>query len=245
MFGFQLNSGACGCGCSNPTCLQQKLYQGQIGTRPGTLSNTDASNIRTWLNNQPVNDPSPAWGSGSGCWSIDWSADWDTISDTDPDSGTIIGPGAGALPGGGTYVNSSSYIVTTSGGGAESANLCEFLLPDSTAYIVGLWCDPETEIQYFQQSCVMTGTAVGSCYQFIIPIPEPDLCIVDPSQPQCGQVSYFLIPATDYSGCFGVNWAEFVAACGDDELSAPCAESFEDTPGACLSPDPFYGDSPP
>ena len=236
MFGNQLISGVCGCGCAAGTCVQAKLYSGAVASGPGFCA--DSENIRTWLNNS-ANDPSPGWTSQPSGWEILWYAQWDTTSNIVPDSGTIVGPSGSVLPGGGVYPGGSQYT------GCEGAsNKMAFLLPSSTAYIVGVWCEDGTPS--YQQACVMTGVAEGDCFQFDIPIPEPGLCSSEDDCPSfpCA-VSYLLIPISDYGGWFGQTWDGFVSDCAAHTLEYPCVSGLTSSPGACLSPDPFYGDDAP
>jgi hypothetical protein len=248
MFGLQLNSGDCGCGCSSAACIQARNIQGYIATAglPVSASAGDAENMRDWLNNI-ANFPCGGWPSGNAGWESGWSAAFDTISDTSPDLGTVSNNCAGAqLPGGSSFGGGGYYDIVENGGGnatTESAITARYLISASTAYIVGLWCDGETNTMYYQQSCVMTGTSVGSCYQYIVPVPPSDLVIPSTSN-ACAQAAYFLVPASDPGGWFGQTWSGIVAGCADSGLAYPCAGSFSTSSGACMSGDPFFGDDP-
>jgi hypothetical protein len=248
VFGSQLTSASCGCGCSTPDCIQARYYVGSIASAalPSSPSVGDAANIAAWLNN-PSNNPCPGWPVGNAGWESGWTANWDTITDADPDPSTILSDCAGGqLPTGSSFAAQSNYVIVENGSGnatAEYASYSEFLISASIAYIVGYWCDSETNTQYYQQSCVMTGTAVGACYQYLVPVPPSSLCIPSTSN-VCAAAAYFLIPASDPGGWFGQTWSGFVSGCGSGGLAAPCAGSLSLTPGPCMSGDPFFGDDP-
>lgn len=246
MFGNQLTSGECGCGCSSPACIQARLIQGSIamGGLPSSAAAGDADNIRTWINN-PSNFPCGGWPIGHAGWQSEWLVDFDTISSTTPDLSTVTNNCVGAqLSGGSTFQAGGYYSITENGSGnatTEFAETARFLITASTAYVVGIWCTDDT--LYYQKSCVMTGTAVGDCYQYIIPAPPSDLCAPSITN-VCGQVSYFLVPASDPGGWFGQTWSGIVSGCEGSTLAYPCADGFSLTPSACMTGDPFFGDDP-
>jgi hypothetical protein len=237
MFGYQLGSGTCGCNCSSNACVQEKLYAGFIGS--GGTSCASADNIRAWFNNS-ANDPSPGWSAEPSGWQIDWQAQWDTPSDTDPDDSTIEGPSGGVIASGATYPPGSQIVA----GSNPECEKVAFLLPASTAYIVGVWCSgaEEPTSPFFQQACIMSGTPEGDCYQYDIPVPPASLC--DGGCTVGGFAGYLLIPISDYGGWFGQTWDGFVSGCASGHLEYPCVSGLTTSPGACLSPDPFFGSDP-
>jgi hypothetical protein len=211
---------------------------------PSSAAASDGDNMRDWLNN-PSNFPCGGWPTGNAGWGSQWNAAFDNISATTPDLGTVeAGCGGSQEPSGSNFGVGGYYDIAENGSGnavTETAILGLFLTSESTAHIVGVWCTDG--VMYYQQSCVMTGTPVGSCYQYLLPVPPSDL--VAPSTSNvCAQASYFLFPASDPGGWFGQTWSGLVSYCGDGGDAPPCAGSFSTSPGACLSGDPFLGDDP-
>ena len=245
MFFNQLTGSGCGCGCSTPACVQARNIQGYIALAglPGSASASDGNNMRDWLNNI-ANFPCGGWPTGNAGWESTWAAPFDNPSATSPDACTTCDCAGAQLPGGSSFGGGGYYDIAENGDGsasAESAITARYLISAATAYVVGIWCSDGT--MYYQQSCVMTGTSVGSCYQYIVPVPPSDLVIPSTSN-ACAQAAYFLVPASDPGGWFGQTWSGIVAGCADSGLAYPCAGGFSTSPSACMSGDPFFGDDP-
>ena len=234
MFGEQLNSSECGCGCTNAECAQWWLMTGVVD---GASVCADMENARGW-----VNDTSnytarlPGWMSKPLCWSFGCTATFSA-----PGSGSPATPvcGGGSVEPSGFYWAAESYYTPVG-----AVELSIFLLGDSTAYIIGNWCQ-DGSVTGWMNTCVMTGTPVGSCYQYLIPVPAASLCSND-----CGgdlgptEAIYSVVPVSDPGNCFGGTWAELQTFCTANP-TAPDCQGINFSPSSCLSPDPFYGDDPP
>lgn len=197
----------------------------------------DNANAVTWVNAN-FNSVSPlslAWATQTSPWQYNWSGFMTDPSSTTPAGGDTSTNNSAFPCGEAEFPNSSIYAV---GGGSGNVVRNAFLLPDSTAYIVGTWCSNAGCAIYYQQACKATGTAALCGYEFDLPIPDPSLCNTEyPYGPE-----YTLWPVTNYGSCFtDYTWGQFVTACEGDP--SQCASGCL-TPGDCALGDPFFGDPP-
>lgn len=233
MFGSQLISGTCGCGCSTGACNQQKYMTAQVGG--GGCAGL--ANAVSWINANfsSVSPLTLAWATHAAGWQYAWEGSFDTPSDTTPDPADTF-TSAGIVGGSGEYPNSSIYAYAS---GEGVATRIAFLLPDSTVQIVGTWCSDADCVIVQQQACTMTGVPTGCGYVFDIPIPASSLC--NATYPIPG-AEYTVWPNSTYGGLFeDYLWSAFLTACAANPTT--CASGCL-TPGACLSGDPFFGDDP-
>jgi hypothetical protein len=238
--------GVCGCPLA---CSQASGFVGNITTPPATASVGDAGAIRDWLNNL-ANIPCSMWSElGIGA-EQEWISAWATVSTTSPTSVTNS-CGFDNLPGGSAYAVQGTYTVLVSVAGTlvdyvANASNGFFITPDSTAYVVGKWCNAGSDPFAYQASCSLTGDPIGGCYQYYIPAPATglvNLIFYPPNTTNsCYSAVYGLVPVTDPGNYYGGTWADLLSFCAANPTQ--CPNNFT-TPSACLSPDPFFGSSPP
>jgi hypothetical protein len=210
-----------------------------VGNVTSAVDCASMANARAWVNNTGnYTADVPGWAGKPPCWTYGCTATFASPSAGAP-TGSPSCDGGEVEPGGSTWAAESYY--TPSG----SVALSMFLLGDSTAYITGNWCNDGAVTEGVTNTCVMSGTAVGSCYQYVLPVPGAGLC-----SDNCGdefgptEAVYILIPVTDSGGCFGGTWTTYSTFCAANPGAPQCA-GFNASPSACLSPDPFFGDDPP
>jgi hypothetical protein len=218
--------------------VQQKILSLELN---GPVSCADLANVVSFINSNfsSISPLSHSWAAHPEGWQYSWSGEMHTPSDTTPDPVDTF-TFDGQITSGFEYPNST--ISQANPGVNAGAIRLAFLLPDSTIYIVGIWHDSSNGFTW-QQSCVMTGTASGCGYVFDIPVPPLDLCSSSESASGGGGgPQYAVYTTSDYGGYFtDFQWSAFAAACAANPTICGASTS----PGACLSPDPFYGDEPP
>ncbi|HEY3857714.1 MAG TPA: hypothetical protein VGO67_25300 [Verrucomicrobiae bacterium] len=239
MFRNQIVNGACGCGCSDSNgCVQQKIMAAVVRESVDCAS-LDAAVSYINTNFGSISPLSLAWGSHPVGWQYAWRGMFDTPGDATPDSADtetfdeLIG-------GGFEYQNISTATVDNLGNGVVIRTA--FLLPDSTIYLVGSWYSADNS-HIWQQSCVMSGVPTGCGYVFDIPIPPIDLCGSSESASSgAGGPDYNVFTTSTYDGMFAdYLWSAFASMCAANPTTCGASTS----PGACLTPDPFFGDEPP
>jgi len=250
MFGKRLFGSSCACGCAGYVQLKSisSLVEGVAGITPAC---TDLAHARTWMQNNLNTLAGCGFVPNPSAWAYLYDAVFDHPSDTTPNlSEGFPCNGGGFIPNNGTtWAPSSKSAIGTSPGAQSNVIISSVLLPYSTAYLIGQWCANGHSTAYNQKSCIMSGVPTAMGFRFDIPIPLVQICEdvgCDDSTP-ANAAFYNLVPNSGTAGDpgmypFGGDWSNVLA---DIAANPTHYQSGFGTPSACLSPDPFYGSSPP
>lgn len=233
------NLGDCGCGCDKG-CVQQKIMTALVRDCSDCGDLTNAVNFINANFSPSLIDPIRfAFGQHPVGWQYVWQGSFDGPSDTAPDP-SLTETYNGLIGSGFEYQNISTASVDGPGTGAVTRTA--FQLPTSTIHLVGSWYSADNGY-IWQQSCIMTGVLSGCGYIFDVPIPPLSLCSSSESASGGrGGPDYNVFTPSTYDGTFAdYLWSAFASMCASNPTTCGASTS----PGACLTPDPFFGDEPP
>jgi hypothetical protein len=252
MFGYQLVSGSCGCGCG--CAVQVKNWYAGVNYAESIDDNDSAIDYinANWNTASPLNG---AWtgNSGRACWVYGIYDSWG--NDGDPTVGPFAASTQNGVNAGGPYEGFAWNVYQDGGSppGTGGVSRISWILPYSTAYIIGAWYSASDS--YFQrQACVMTGTPTAGGWLFNIPIPPGDASsLISGDGTRTANVQYNIyvptLPCNCWSsenwdsGAIDIDWSDFTTYCAANPTM--CSSACLTPTSPCLAGDPFWGDDPP